>query len=282
MAAEPGGPQLAWLDDRHVRIGGVDFYCDHDLRGVPEGHLAVMKPRSVVEAYADLATGGRCDAIVELGIHRGGSTALLQELLRPARLLAVELAESPVASLADYIAARRLHDIVRPRYGIDQGDRAGLLRAVDEELGDRPLDLVVDDASHLYDPTLASFEVLFPRLRSGGRFIIEDWCWEDRLRADMRRIRAEGGSAAERLQEQIAEVVHDRGGDAGPPQTRPLSRLALQLVLARAAGDAIAHLTFGRSWIVVERGSDALDPTSFRLADLGFDSFRQLVPLVEG
>ena len=38
-----------------------------------------------------------------------------------------------------------------------------------------PLDLVIDDASHLYGPTMASFEVLFPRLRPGGLYVIEDW-----------------------------------------------------------------------------------------------------------
>lgn len=282
MAGEPGPPPLVWDGDQRLRIGAVDFYCDHDLRGAPAGHLAVMKPRAVVEAYVRLSADGPWDTVVELGIHRGGSTALLQELLQPERLLAVDLSETPAAPLTDYIATKGLETVVRPRYGVDQGDRSLLRGILEEELGGRALDLVLDDASHLYDPTLASFEVLFPLLRPGGRFVIEDWCWEDRLRADMRRMRAQGGQEAERLQERITAVVRERGGDAGPPQTRPLSRLALQLVLARAAGDAIAGLTFGRSWTVVERGPAALDPTSFRLADLGFDSFRQLAPRADG
>ena len=41
-----------------------------------------------------------------------------------------------------------------------------------------PLDLVVDDASHLYGPTKASFEILFPLLRPGGLYLIEDWAWD--------------------------------------------------------------------------------------------------------
>ena len=277
MAAEAESPRLVWHDDHRVRIGDVDFYCNHDLRHAPDGHLAVMKPRSIVQAYAGLRSGGPCETIVELGIHRGGSTALLRELLQPERLLAVELSKTPVQPLSDYISSRGLEAVVRPHYGVDQGDR-GLLRSIlEQELGDRALDLVIDDASHLYGPTLASFEVLFPALRPGGRFIIEDWCWEDRLRADMRRVRAAGGRAAERLQEHITALVRDRGGDPGPPQTRPLSRLGLQLVIALAGGGAIASLTFGPAWVVVERSSEDLDPTAFKLADLAFDSFRQLV-----
>jgi hypothetical protein len=36
---------------------------------------------------------------------------------------------------------------------------------------------VIDDASHIYEPTRASFETLFPYLRPGGLYIIEDWQW---------------------------------------------------------------------------------------------------------
>jgi hypothetical protein len=39
------------------------------------------------------------------------------------------------------------------------------------------LDLVVDDASHTYEQTKASFEILFPLLQPGGIYLIEDWSW---------------------------------------------------------------------------------------------------------
>ena len=44
------------------------------------------------------------------------------------------------------------------------------------ELADE-LDLVVDDASHTYEETRASFEFLFPLLSPGGIYVIEDWSW---------------------------------------------------------------------------------------------------------
>jgi hypothetical protein len=39
------------------------------------------------------------------------------------------------------------------------------------------LDWIIDDASHWYAPTLASFNGLFPYLIEGGVYAIEDWAW---------------------------------------------------------------------------------------------------------
>ena len=51
-----------------------------------------------------------------------------------------------------------------------------LRQIVEGELADE-LDLVVDDASHTYEETRASFEFLFPLLSPGGVYVIEDWSW---------------------------------------------------------------------------------------------------------
>jgi hypothetical protein len=66
--------------------------------------------------------------------------------------------------------------VVRLHGNVPQADRTSLRRIVDEDF-DGPLDVVVDDASHMYAPSLASFETLFPRLRPGGIYLIEDWAW---------------------------------------------------------------------------------------------------------
>ena len=40
----------------------------------------------------------------------------------------------------------------------------------------RGLDIIIDDASHLYKKSRASFDILFENhLKSGGMYIIEDW-----------------------------------------------------------------------------------------------------------
>ena len=81
----------------------------------------------------------------------------------------------------EFIAARGLGNALRPFYGIDQADGSRLARLVDEEL-EGGLDIVVDDASHHYEPTLASFQALFPVLRPGGLYVIEDWRSDHRFR----------------------------------------------------------------------------------------------------
>jgi hypothetical protein len=61
-------------------------------------------------------------------------------------------------------------------FSISQSDREILEQIVRDELADE-LDLVVDDASHTYEGTKASFKFLFPLLRPGGIYVIEDWSW---------------------------------------------------------------------------------------------------------
>lgn len=53
----------------------------------------------------------------------------------------------------------------------DQTDKEGLENLI-EGFGNP--DIVVDDCSHLREPTIKSFEILFPLLKSGGMYCIED------------------------------------------------------------------------------------------------------------
>ena len=71
-------------------------------------------------------------------------------------------------------------------YNSSQDDETLLNNIFDDEL-DRRLDLVVDDASHLYEQTRKSFEILFPLLQPGGTYVIEDWAWSHRVNAQNRR-----------------------------------------------------------------------------------------------
>jgi hypothetical protein len=65
---------------------------------------------------------------------------------------------------------------IKTYWGTDQSDRSTLRWIVQTEFP-AELDLVVDDASHVYEWTKTSFETLFPLLRAGGLYIVEDWSW---------------------------------------------------------------------------------------------------------
>ena len=155
---------VALPDGAGWQIGATSFVFDYGRDSTPDRFL-IRKPADLVARYVDLAARFAGARIVELGIAAGGSTALLALLAEPELLVACEIDAEPVRALAELIDARALHSVVRPFYDVDQADRRRLSEIVDSERRGEPLDLVIDDASHLYDQTLASFDVLFPRLR---------------------------------------------------------------------------------------------------------------------
>jgi hypothetical protein len=110
--------------------------------------------------------------MVELGI--GGSLSYFAQRARPSILVGIEYSATRVVHLDRFIESRRLGDVVRPYYGVDQADGDRLREIIVTELRGEPIDLVVDDASHRYDGTLASFEALYPMVCPGGLCIIED------------------------------------------------------------------------------------------------------------
>ena len=152
--------------------------------------------------------------------------------MQPLRIVGIDIRDEPSAALAEYIERRGLHETVRPHYGVSQTDRAAIRAIVADELGNEPLDLVVDDASHERESTRATFEILFPRVRPGGIYVIEDW--------PMHRVPA-----------------------FDPPQTT----LIFELVLACSESpDAVAGLEVNRNYALVRRGVADLDPATFSLA----------------
>jgi len=160
---------VEWLSDQDLVIGDSRFRCF--AGGRAEDQIGIMKPRRAVEAYAQLLAEERPRSILELGIYGGGSVALFA-LLTDARITAIDLLPDCPA-LEAFLDQHDLRDRVRAHYRVDQADHRALAAIVDG-----PLDLVIDDASHRYGPTKASFNYLFPSLRPGGLYVIEDWNWE--------------------------------------------------------------------------------------------------------
>lgn len=66
------------------------------------------------------------------------------------------------------------HGLDAPRLRTLQGDQSdpGFLISLAEQHG--PFDIVIDDGSHVSDHILTSFDALFPYLRPGGLYVIED------------------------------------------------------------------------------------------------------------
>jgi hypothetical protein len=143
------GNELTQLFDRHLTDKGShchnfgQFYHEH-LR-----KFQAMKPG--VLNY------------LELGSLEGASLRAFREYFPHAgRLVGVDI--SPRVWFADEGA--NIHCEVGSQTDSE------FLTGVNARLG--PFDIMIDDAGHQLEPTLRSFEILFPLLRDGGVYIIED------------------------------------------------------------------------------------------------------------
>jgi predicted O-methyltransferase YrrM len=252
---------LSWKTDELLTVGETTF------RVLPEGgfwgmkpradsdgaKFFIAKPRSLVERYVALIEDLKPKRIFELGIFQGGSTALFTELARPQRLVAIDSNPREKGRVEEYASSRGLTDVVRTYGGVDQADRQRLAEIVEENFEDRVLDLVVDDCSHRYEETRASFNELFPRLRPGGLFVIEDWPW------------AHTPLGAEPLEGLFPERV-------------PLTRLVFELVLAiPAVPGVIIDVTVDLGAISVKRGDAQLEPDDFDIAACSNPRGRELL-----
>jgi hypothetical protein len=175
--------ELRWLGQDVLEIEDVRFLVTEDPQRMyeyqsSEREFVLLKDRSIIEALLGATADMSIRRILEFGIFKGGSVVLNQKLFRPEKLVAVDLGKGPEAEALDrYIAGAGLGDVLRTQYGLDQGDRATVTALLEREFPARDIDLVIDDASHLYGVTKASFNAAIPYVRPGGLYIIEDWSW---------------------------------------------------------------------------------------------------------
>lgn len=177
-----------WIRPGRVEIAGTSFVMCLGASPGRDDEQYVFKSVDLVERYLDIIERERPRRIVELGIHEGGSTAMLLAVAEPERLLALDIRPDEPPSLRRFIDDHPLGDRLIAHFGMDQGDREAVSRALDEAFGDEPIDLVFDDASHILGPTRSSFEMIFPRLRPGGLYILEDWNSEQLARHRLAQI----------------------------------------------------------------------------------------------
>jgi predicted O-methyltransferase YrrM len=168
-------------DGSTLELNGVEFEAGmHEYAEWNRDHdrFLLLKPRALIELYEQFWRGRPTPRrVLELGAWEGGSAAFWFEAFAPDKHVAVDLITRKDSELLkSYVASRGVADRLKTYWGVDQGDRRRLREIVDSEFGGE-IDLVIDDASHLYEPTKASFDELFPRLRPGGLYVIEDWQW---------------------------------------------------------------------------------------------------------
>lgn len=144
-AAARSNPFRAFAENKPV--GNALFKWDHYLE-IYNRYFAKMLGKEI--------------NVLEVGVRGGGSLDMWVAVLGPAcRVYGVDIDPQCIR----YEAANR-----RILIG-HQGDRAFWARA---KVTMPPLDVVIDDGSHVPEHQIATFEELWPILRPGGVYLVED------------------------------------------------------------------------------------------------------------
>jgi predicted O-methyltransferase YrrM len=232
---------INWINKSRIEVNGTRFGIAKI--GEPQSKiLKILNEPFHIDCYAELARDlGPDSNIVELGIRTGASTAFLAVLFEPRLLSAFDIEQNASDNFDRFLASHPAASRIRTHFECDQDDAIKLSQLVDADFGQRPLDLVVDDASHLLGPTTSSFNVLFPRLRPGGIFVIEDWSWEHYT---------EGRAVFDFVNEMVSGLAH--------------LVLVASLVSAHRP-DVISKVILMRGIAIIYRGESKLDPEGFEI-----------------
>lgn len=138
--------------------------------------LVMLKTRSQLDLWNERLkmVKGPLDHIIELGIRHGGSIPYLYDLCDAKFIAGVDItpAHPPVVKLIESALGNNFALF----HKTDQTDAKALNNIVRNHFKNG-LDMVVDDASHYLYETRRSFEILFPKLRTDGIYVIEDHRW---------------------------------------------------------------------------------------------------------
>jgi hypothetical protein len=227
-----GIEKLIWQKDR-VICNDLVFRLEQSKDNnweLGEECFVLYKPKDLIDQYERFFSTHQKfnpDNVVELGMWEGGSVAFWFEIFQPKKHIALDLqprTDSPY--FQKYVNHRGLQNRLRTYWHTNQADSGRLKEIVKHEFNEQPLDLVMDDASHYYELTKISFETLFPLIRPGGFYIIEDWAW-----------------------------WHWQGLESYYSDATPLSKLIFELVEAAGTSkDIIKNIVIYQSIVIVERG----------------------------
>jgi cephalosporin hydroxylase len=141
----------------------------------PDG-IVLLKPKQWITMYYDFVEKEGVRRVLELGVWQGGMSILLPSFHPDLKYMGIEYAperESITTSIANIPSIK---DRVHIEFGLSQSDPS-VPEKVASCFGSPEIDLVIDDASHKYQESRRSFEMLFPMLREGAAYIVEDWGW---------------------------------------------------------------------------------------------------------
>ncbi len=145
-------------------------------------HQALKPPYylSVYESYLAPLTASTT-ALLELGVNRGGSLELWAEYFPRATVVGIDIKDiveidqdwKPIYKNGRPVLKTFSSSRIVSKMG-SQADEA-FLTGLSSDYAPRGWDIIIDDCSHVGSLSLQSFLTLFPLLKIGGLYIVEDW-----------------------------------------------------------------------------------------------------------
>lgn len=242
---------LNWQNEYTFHLNGHLFQAidsiGHMFSHKSKDGVVIAKTKDMLDGYCQLFDKAEIGNIFELGIFRGGSAGFLHAYCQPNKLVAIDIGKKPSGELARYIVKSRAEETLRPYYGVNQTDIKRLDKILKDEFQGEALDLVIDDASHFLDETRVSFNFLFPKLRDGGLYIIEDWSW------------------AHYESEKIPPMLKDF--ENKPALTNILIEAAMS---CKSNPGLVADITINQKFAVITRGGAVISDGCFDLSESYF------------
>ena len=168
-----------WSDEDTFVINGMKFCLIrqnfNDARTTKDS-VALIKNRGMIDRYKSLIRENAVTNILEFGIFEGGSALLLAAIEERIKFVGIDI-RPPSPAVLGLIRDHGLKDRIKLYYNTSQGDAARVQTIIQTEFPGQRLDMIIDDASHQYELSRASFEASFHYLKSGGLYLIEDWAW---------------------------------------------------------------------------------------------------------
>lgn len=235
---------VEWISETKFIVDGLEFVGDLATwtEHTTSDRVAILKESRLLRQYLDFLAPHSIKNVFELGIWQGGSPLFYGLATDAEKVVALDINNPAPPALGGIIERYRLAEKVKLHFGVSQDDRAAVTAIMDAEFGDAPIDLVIDDASHNYERTKRCFEIVYPRLREGGLYIIEDWQWAHLDVAEFQNGTYFGGDPA-------------------------LSNLIFELLIAYGSHPGLFWNMVVRDWFVAIQKGDAVAP-DFRLDDL--------------
>lgn len=142
----------------NTRLSLWQIYKKHRVhRGTDKGPFINMYTK-LFEPYRDTA-----EKVFEIGVNRGGSILMWEEYFSKARVYGLDLKQR-----GHRIPGERIQFVQ-----LDQGNE-DQLKAFGK--GEGKFDIGIDDGSHIWWHQILTFETLWPYIKVGGVYVIEDLC----------------------------------------------------------------------------------------------------------